>query len=185
MAKHELYLGGPARGNGSRSQFPSVPFDANATVFKEMRPAAHKGPSQYALTRTLDFGNDHALQEYVRNNAIAAADVLNLQVIPKDVLLYGLFVNVENPVAGVSLTFALDDGTIFATAVDCSVAGTMFVPPGGAAWITDGAADLGTAEFANVPKMLQATVTAVGAGGFGALRISVSPLMSQLQEGQY
>lgn len=185
MATHELYLGGPARVNGGRSQFPSAPFDADNPVFQKMSPAAHKGPSQYALTRVLDFGQNHGLQDYVRNNAIAAADVLNLQVIPKDCLFYGLFVSVEVPQDGVELTFALDDGTVLGAAVDCSVVNSMFVPAGGAAFVTDGAASLATAEFANIPKMLQATVTAVGVDGFGKLRIAASPLISQLQEGQY
>lgn len=184
MATHELYVGGPGAGGFNRSMYPRPTFTPGAT-FNSISPAAHKGPVQYALTRTLDFGNDHALMEYVRNNAIAAADVLNLQIVPANMLQYGLYVRVETPQAGVTLTFGLNDGTTFATAVDCSVAGSMFVAPNGAAWVTDGAVSLATAEFANVAKMLQATVTAVGAGGFGALRLHASPLLSQLEEGQY
>lgn len=191
MATHEIYVGGPARVNGGRSQFPSAPFDADSAVFQRMSPAVHKGPSQYALTRVLDFGNDHALMDYVRNNAIVQGDVLNIQVIPANTLLYGLHVAVEEPQAGLVLTFGLDDGTQFVTGVApapnvaTDAESSMFAPPGAAAWITDGAASLATAEFANVPKMLQATVATLPAGGFGKLRIAVSPLLSQLKEGQY
>lgn len=192
MATHEIYVGGPGRGTGAygRSQYPAPTFNPAAAAFQAMRVSAHKGPAQFSLGRTLDFKNDHALAEYVRNlneagTPLAAADILNLAVIPANTLQYGLFVEVENPVTGVTLTFTLSDGTAFATAVDAGVAGTMFVPVGGAAWITDGAASLATAEFANVPKMLRATLTALPADGIGDLRVRAEMLISELISGQY
>lgn len=187
MALHELYVGGPGRPGGTfnRSQFPAPTFNAADPAFQEMVAAVHKGPIGTALTRTLDFGNDHALMEYVANNAIVAADDLHIQVVPAHTLLLGLHVEVETPQAGVSLTFTLSDGTTFGGAIDCSTVSSQFTPPNGLAWVTDGAASLATAEFANVVKMLRADVTALGAGGFGRLRISVSPILMHLKEGQY
>lgn len=192
MATHEIYVGGPGRGTGAygRSQYPAPTFNPASAVFKEMRVSAHKGPAQFSLGRTLDFKNDHALAEYMRNlieagTPLAAADILNLSVVPANTLQYGLFVAVENPVAGVTLTFSLSDGTTFGTAVDAGVAGTMFVPHNGIAWISDGAASLATAEFANVPKMLRATLTALPAGGIGDLRVRAEILLSELISGQY
>lgn len=192
MPTYEVYVGGPGRRDYGRSQYPAKAFNQSAAEFKALPIAAHKGPSQYALTRTLDFGNDHALMEFARNQIAAGAplddgDVLGAIIIPKDTLLYGVHVEVENPVTGVTLTLATraPNSLAFGT-VDCSVAGSSFRVVGEAAGgITEGAVNLAVANFANVPRMLDVTLTAVPAGGLGALRVSISPLLSQLKEGQY
>lgn len=191
MAVHELYVGGPGTTGFSRSMYPRPTFNPLSAAFQRMTIAAHKGPSQYALTRVLDFKDSASLKNYVSGNTVAQGDQLNIQVIPKNSVVYGFMVEVETPQAGVSLTFRMNDGTAgaagtaIATAVDCSVAGSKFAVPAGAAWVTDGAVDMSTAHFTNVPKMLQAVVTALGAGGFGALRLSITPLVSRTEEGQY
>lgn len=183
MATHELYLGGPGRFNASRGMFPAAAFDNADPVFQKMPVAAHKGPVCFANTRTLDSTN-HALANYLADNPVAAADVLNLQVVTAASLLLGLRVRVEKPVPGLTLTFGLDDGTTFGTAVDCSVESDGFVAPNGAAWVTDSAVSLATAEFAVLPRMLQATVTAIGAAGLSGLRIHVSPVVIETEQGQ-
>jgi hypothetical protein len=183
MATHELYVGGPGQASISRSMYPRPTFNPALDGFKRMTVAAHKGPTQYAITRTLDAA-DFALAEYLRNNTVAAADVLNLQVIPKSTLLYGVRVRVEKPVAGLTLTFGLSDGSALGAVVDCSVVSDAFVVVGGA-WVTAGAVNLGSANFSNVPRALQATVTAIGAAKLGGARIHISPLVSQTEEGQF
>ena len=195
MPTYEVYVGGPGRRDYGRSQYPAKAFSQSAAEFKAMPIAAHKGPAQYALTRTLDFGNDHALMEFVRNQSAAGAalddgDVLGIIVIPKDTLLYGVHVEVENPVTGVTLALAtrapnsLNFGTI-----DAATAGSSFrvydADTPAPVTVTQGSVDLSQANFANVPRMLDLTLTTVPAGGLGALRISISPLLSQLKEGQY
>lgn len=191
MAVHELYVGGPGSTAGGRSMYPRPAFNPLAAAFLRMTAAVHKGPTQFALTRTLDFSEAASLKNYMSGNTVAQGDQLNLQVIPKNSLVYGFMVNVEKAAPGVSLTFRMNDGTAGAagiaigTAVDCSVEGSKFCVPAGAAWVTDGAADLGTAHFTNVPKMLQAVVTALSGTGFGGLRVSITPLISSTQEGQY
>lgn len=192
MATYEVYVGGPGRRDYSRSQYPAPAFNQASAEFANIPIAAHKGPSQYALTRVLDFGNDHALMEFVRNQIAAGADlasgdVLGALIIPANTLLYGIHVAVETPVAGVTLTLAtraptsLAFGTVdgSAAASDFRIAGTV------AAGVTQGAVNLGVANFANVPRILDVTLTAVPAGGMGNFRIAISPLLSQLKEGQY
>lgn len=60
---------------------------------------------------------------------------------------------------------------------------SKFAVPNGAGWVTHGAATLVTANFSNVPRILRATIITLPATGFGSLRVSVSPLMLQLQTG--
>lgn len=183
MATHELYVGGPGNAKLSRAMYPSATFNPALAAFKKMTVAAHKGPAQFANTRTLD-STDHALAEYLRSNAVVATDVLNLQVITASSLFYALRVRVEKPVAGLSLTFGLSDASALGAAVDCSAVSDEIVVIGGI-WVTAGAVNLGVANFANVPRMLQATVTAIGAAKFSGLRMHITPLVSQLEEGQY
>lgn len=193
MATYEIYVGGPGRGDYSRSQYPAKAFSAADAIFKKLRVAAHKGPTMFALTRTLDFKNDHALAEFVRNQAaagapLAAADKLGSIVIPARTLLFGVYCRVENPVTGVTLTIgtrapnALAFGTIDGgTASD----GSFRVVGEAAGGVTEGAVNLGVANFANVPRILDVTLTAIPVGGLGALRVHISPLISELEEGQY
>lgn len=193
MATYEIFVGGPGRGDTSRSQYPAKAFLYTSALFAKLRAAAHKGPSEYALTRTLDFKNDYALAEFVRNQLAAGAplaqgDVLGSVIIPANYLLKGVFVRVETPVVGLTLTLNTRATSVAAVAfgtVNCAVAGSSYRSPGEAAGgITEGAVT-GGQSFANVPRILDVTLTAVGAAGLGALRIHISPLLSQLEEGQF
>jgi hypothetical protein len=190
MATHELYLGGPSNTNSGQKMFPAAAFNNAIAPFTTMPVAEHKATTVAALTRTLAFGtsqgrpDDPALAEYVRNHTIAAADVLDLIVIPANTLLLGVYCQVENPSGKVgTITFSLDDGTTFGAAVDINAAFSKMVAPGGA-WVSAGAVSLATANFSNVVRMLKATLTTL-ATDFGALRISVSPILIALQQGQY
>ena len=194
MPTYEIYVGGPGRRDYGRSQYPAKAFAADAAEFKAIPIASHKGPVQYALTRTLDFANDHALAEFVRNQLaagapLAAADVLGAIIIPKDTLLYGIHVDVENAVAGVTLGLATRaPNALSFGSVDGGTVGSSFRVAGDygvIAPVTEGPVDLSVANFANVPRILDVTLTAIPAGGLGALRVSISPLISQLKEGQY
>lgn len=199
MATYEIYVGGPGRNDYSRSQYPAKAFSRTSTDFTKLPIAAHKGPSQYALTRTLDFGNDHALMEFVRKQIaagapLAAGDILGAIIIPKDTLLYGVHVEVETAVTGVTLSLATraPNAVAFGTVAGGTVGSSFRVPGEAGAGITEGAVNLGTpvtgvggASFANVPRILDVTLSAVPAGGLGNFRVSISPLLSQLKEGQY
>lgn len=190
MATHELYLGGPANTNSGQKQFPAAAFNNAIAPFTTMPIANNKATMVAALTRTLDFAtsqgrpNDPALAEYVRTHTIAAADVLDLSVIPANTLLLGVYCQVE-VVAGTvgTITFTLDDGTTFGAAVDINAAFSKIAAPNGV-WVAAGAVSLATANFSNVPRMLKATLTTLTTN-FGALRISVSPILVALQQGQY
>lgn len=193
MATYEIYVGGPGRGDYSRSQYPAPAFVQSGATFKKMRVAAHKGPTQFAITRTLDFKNDHALAEFVRNQAaagapLAAGDVLGSIIIPGRYLLYGVYCRVENPVTGVTLTIGtrapnpIAFGTIAGgTAGD----GTFRVAGEAGNGVSEGAVNLAVANFAGLPRILDVTLTAIPAGGIGALRVHISPLVSELEEGQF
>jgi len=117
MTLHELYIGGPANTNSGKKMFPAAAFNNAVAPFTTMPLAQHTETLVAALTRTLDFGtaqgrpNDPALAEYVRTHTIAAGDVLNLIVIPANTLFLGVYCNIENPQAGVGLSFTLDDST--------------------------------------------------------------------------
>lgn len=185
MATHELYLGGGTNNNANRAQFPSPTFNASDAAIKAMRPSAHKGPTQYALTRTLDFDNDPALAHYVANNTIATGDVLNLIVIPANTLVYGVAYWVESPssIASSTLTVKLD-GTAAGTAVALDAAGSGFAAPAAVAWTTAGAASLATATFNTAPTVASGTLAITDEGDLKGLRVHVSVLLSQVFEGQ-
>ncbi|MCA9367815.1 hypothetical protein KC887_06175 [Candidatus Kaiserbacteria bacterium] len=188
MATHQLYVGAGSNPKLSRAAFPAQTFVNTDPAFTGSKPAAHKGPAQLALTRTLDFRDDYALKQYVRDNVITEGDVLNICLIPPRLLLYGVEVNVER--AGPDLdtiTFALSDGTAIGTAAVVSdTVGARFSPPAGAAWVTGGAASLATARYNVAPVMLTATLTVLTADNtFGDLRISVTPLVSVFEGGAY
>jgi hypothetical protein len=200
MATYEVYVGGPGRGDYSRSQYPAKAFSAADATFKKLRVAAHKGPTMFSLTRTLDFKNDHALAEFVRNQAaagapLAAGDKLGSIIIPARTLLFGVYTRVENAVTGVTLTLSTraPNAIAFGTIAGGTADDGIFRVAGEAAnGITEGAVNLGTpatgvgaANFANVPRILDVTLTAIPAGGLGALRVHISPLISELEEGQF
>lgn len=195
MATHQIYIGGPGRGDNSRHQFPNATFSASGAAFKAMVPAAHKGPTQYALTRTLDFGytdgvaNDPALQDWLANATVATGDVLNLVVIPANCLLYGVMINVEKAAnTSNTLTLQLKVGSnFFGSTTDLTTAGSAFAPATttATAAVTSGAIDLSTAVFDKAPTMLAGTLAMTAETDFKDLRLSISPLVSQCQQGQY
>ena len=193
MATHQLWEGGPAVSKLTRSQFPSYTFSASDAKIKALDMSQHYGTPYAVLRRVLDFKNDYALQEYFRNNAVAAADVLNVLLIPKDTLVLGYFVEVENAADGgaLTLTFGTAGGTIIgdtsdaAVAIDATSAVARFSAPNGA-WITaNGAMSLATATAQITPDMVQvtlATKAAAGLAGFGNLRLNVSAMVIQANE---
>ena len=197
MATHELYVGGPARGDNSRSQFPAVTFDAGNAAFGAITPAAHKGPVQYALTRVIDLGydrdawpNDPALRDYVDSHALAANDVLNLVVVPANTLLYGIAVKVETAATGAAASTAVVNlaGTALSTAISLKSTTSGFLPSGGvaAAPVTAGAVDLSAATFSNAPRIVSVTIgVATSWADLANLRLVVSPLLSATEAGQY
>lgn len=186
MATHELYVGGPkASANASRAMYPRPAFVA--ADWANTQPAAHKGPTQYALTRLIDPVDDYAMAEFLRNNVVAAADVLNLQGIPAGSLLYAVEVNVITPEPGLSLTFSLSNAAVLGAAVDMNVAGRILLLPGSATNISaSGAASLENAYWVEDALMLRATVTAAAtAGELGKAKFTVSPLISIFDGGAY
>lgn len=188
MATHELYIGGPPSRNYSQAMFPAVPFNEAAAPFNQIGPASHKGPIGYNLTRLLDFGGtDHALAEFLRENAVAAADVLGVQIIPKNMLLLGFHYRVVNPKAGVTLTPKLRGKAHTFAAIDGSVAGEGFYPASGAAVaaVTEGVASLALAVFDTKPDMLDLTLTAVPADGLAGFAIEITPVVLATNMGGY
>lgn len=195
MATHELYIGGPSRSDGSRHQFPRPTFSDSGAVFKEMVPAAHKGPTQYALTRVLDLGysdgvsNDSALRAYFSNHTVATGDVLDLVVVPANTVLYGVAVNVVAAAGGATTTATVSvGGTAITTAIDLTATGAGFAPvttATAAAPVTSGAVDLSKATFNTAPQMVAITLAFSDVADLNGMRLEVSPLVSACFEGQF
>lgn len=189
MATYEVYVGGPGRSTGAygRSQFPAVPFNASLPVFQEMKVADHKATLVAALTRTLNF-TDHAMLDFLREDGgvtLAQGDKLGIIVMPKDTLLYGVHVEVENPVDGLVVTLSIrGDATNTFAAIDADTAGSSFLVPTGVAAVTNGAVDLSNALFKNVPYIFDLELTTVGAAGFKDLVLNISPLVAELKQGR-
>ena len=187
MATHELYVGGPASNNAGLAMYPRPTFAAAS--WAGLQAAIHKAPATYALSRVIDPVNDYALAKYVRDTAMANADVMNLQVIPDASLLYAVEVDVITPAAGLSLTFSLSDGTVLGAAVSMAAAGKFLLLPGIATNISgtaSAAASLANALWVPQAVCLRATVTAVAtAGKLGGVKFAVTPLLSQFDGGAY
>jgi hypothetical protein len=163
-------------------------FNEAAAPFNQIGVAAHKGPIGAADTRLLDFGgSDHALAEFVRNNTVAQGDKLGVVLIPKNVLLLGFYIKVVNPAAGVTLTPSLRGKAHTYAAIDCSAVSEGFYAASGAAvpLVTEGVLSLALAVYDIKPDMLDMTLTALGAGGFGDLKIVISPVMLSVDTGGY
>lgn len=167
MSNFELYIGGPATRNQSLAMFPAVPFNAAQSPFNKIGVAAHKGPSCFNDKRVLDFSTDRALQEFARNNAVVATDVLGVVLVPRNILFMGFYYKVVKPQAGLTLTPRLRvKGTAY-TAIDCSVVAEGFVAPAGGAIVTQGAVSMAGVLYDNAPDMFDLTVTALPASKFG------------------
>lgn len=189
MATHELYIGGPPTANYSRSMFPAAPFNAASAAFTGIRPAAHKGNTGYSLTRVLDTAQK-AMAEFLRENTVAQGDVLGSVIIPQDVLLKGLFYRLVTPTGTGTTTITpslrgVTGGTLPTIAANGTAGTKGFAKIGGAAWITASGAAEGDDFFIAAPTILDLTLTALPAGGLGALRLVLCPLVTELENGQY
>lgn len=193
MATHELYIGGPATANYSRSMLPSPPFNASQAVFKSIRPAAHKGNTGYALTRVIDTAQK-AMAEYLKTHTVAQGDVIGSILIPQDLIFRGLFYRVDTA-SGTGTTTITPSlrgvtGGTFPTIAGNTAGGKGFAKIGQVAWVSTSAtiepsSDGGTDFFIAAPTIVDLTLTALPAGGLGALRLVVSPLVTDLVSGQY
>jgi hypothetical protein len=193
MATHQLWEGGPAVANYTRSQFPSYTFASADTKLQNIDVSQHYGTPYAVLRRVLDFKNDIGLRDYVRNNTIGATDTLNLILIPKGCLVLGAYFEVERAGDGGAITASLAtaSGAAFGgaagagVAVDLAVAAGRFAAPNGA-WLTaNGAMSLATAQAILVPDMAQlvlATKANAGLAGFGNLRLNYSLMIVQARE---
>lgn len=193
MAIHQLYEGGPANPNLSRTQWPAYPYNAADAKIKAMQISPHYGAPYAVVRRVLDFKNDLALRRYFTDNAVVANDVLNILLIPSKTLMLGAFVEVEAPAdngTAITATFGTAGGMILgntagAVAIDLTVSSAQFSAPNGA-WITaNGPMSLATAQANVTPDMLQVTLASLASAnlaGFGNLRLNVSALLVQANE---
>lgn len=193
MATHEIYVGGPPSANYSRSMFPAPPFSAGSAVFQGIRPAAHKGNTGYALTRVLDTAQA-AMAEFLRENTVAQGDVLGSILIPQNVLFKGVFWLLESPTGTGTTTITpslrgVTGGTLPTIAANGAAGTKGFAKLGSTAWKTTSASvegeNNGNDFFIAAPTILDLTLTALPAGGLGALRLTLSPLVTELLSGQY
>lgn len=187
MITRELYLGGPATSNASRAMLPAPTFSANSAVFKAMRPSLHKGGF---LNRVLDFRDDKALANYVAEQAAAGTpittnDVLGVLVVPQNIILRGMFYEVERAGnASLVLTPKLRVLTTAQPAITASALGKGAGVPGDGAWIAANGAMAGDPFAMVTPDMLDLTVTAIGEG-LGELRLNIGIFFDDLTAGQY
>lgn len=194
MATYELYVGGPGGGNnGTRSQFPSAPFNPDSDAFINSAVAAHKGPVGFNLTRVLDFGstgafsssNSFGLADFVRKNPLVQGDKLGIIFVPPAHLLLGVAWEVESPMAAGSVDLSIrGDATNTFAAIDTSVVGNGFLVPGAAASVSNGAVDLSKAVYKNVPYIFDLELTDITPGPLTGLRIKISPLIMKLHSGE-
>lgn len=202
MARHELYVGGPARAGGSgtfnRSQFPSAPFVHTEDAFQKIMVAAHKAPAVFDLNRVLDFGvvgsmapsNSYGLADYVSKNAIVEDDTLGIIVVPKNHLLLGIGWKVDNPLANASCTVTPIIRTwagapalpAFAT-IDISEVGSGFCEVGGAN--IEGGEVVMTGFFADQPYIIDLELTELGTDPvLSQLRLELSAIVLKLHAGE-
>jgi hypothetical protein len=194
MATHELWDGGPAVANYNRSQYPSFTYNAANATIKKLDVAQHHGTPYAMLRKVLDFKYDVGLQDYFRNNAVTAADLLNVLLLPAGCLLLGTYVEVERASGTGATSLAAKFGTAGgivlgntagAVEVDLNAAASMFSAPNGA-WITaNGAMSLATAYALVTPDMVQlnlSTMTTHSLAGFGDLRLNVTAMIAQASE---
>lgn len=193
MATHEIYIGGPPTANYSRSMFPAAPFSASSPAFTGIRPAAHKGNTGYSLTRVLDTAQK-AMAEFLRENTVAQGDVLGSVIIPQDVLFKGLFYRLVTPSGTGTTTITpslrgVSGGTFPVIAGNGTAGAKGFAKIGSTAWKSTSVAvegtDNGNDFFIAAPTILDLTLTALPAGGLGALRLVLCPLVTELENGQY
>jgi hypothetical protein len=202
MATHELYIGGPPTSNYSRSMFPAPPFNAGAQWALDLKPSAHKGPVDYSLGRVFQPGtgannapgnaNDFALQEFIRNNVVAQADVLGMILVPQNCIFHGVFYNNKAAVgAAMVLTPSLRGvaGGTFPT-INGNAVAKGFGKVGSTAWQAasgsiEDAAD-GTAFFIAAPTILDLTLTTLTAeADLLDLSLEIIPIITMLQTGRY
>lgn len=183
MALYELYIGGPSTANAGRSMFPAVAFDEAAKPFTQISMAAHKGPIGFADKRCMDFGADHALQEFVRKTPAAQGDIIGACIIPKNNLFMGFYYKVVTPQAGLTLTPRLRGKATAFTAINCATVAEGFVEPGGGAIITEGPVTMDGVQYDNKPDILDFTLTAFPAGGFGRLKLIITPILLTVDQG--
>jgi hypothetical protein len=184
MSTRELYVGGGQTTNVDRSIFPAPAFSNTDPNQLALKPAAHKGPASFGLTRALDFQWESALKQYVNAQAaagtpIAQGDIIGAQVIPPNVLLLGLFVRVVRPQLGVTFTPSTRNGGLTWPAVNCdNVIVGQFAVPNGSTWITGQAGEVTAVNVTNAGSGYTSApaVTLTGGAGSGATAVaSLSP----------
>lgn len=183
MAIHEIYIGGAPTANYSRAMLPAPPFNANSGSAQALKVAAHKGPTSYGLTRDINTA-DYSLAEFLRENTVAEGDVLGSILIPKDILVKGVYFEVMNP-AGEALVITPQlRGVAAATlpTIDGNVAGKGFAMLGGSEWVDETAAVDGDAFFIAEPTVLDLVLTTYTT--LGALHLTITPLVDTLYHGR-
>lgn len=195
MATHEIYIGGPASANYSRAMFPAPAFNAAGAAFLAVTPSAHKGPVGYQLGRVLDFREDKALQEYVRNAAIVQGDVLGSILIPRNCRLRGMFYHVEREAqtaTGAAVVVTITPGLRGGGAFPAIAAGTLdargYAQVDQAAWTASNAViDVTDGDWwIHTPTVLDLTLTALTAEvDLTNLRLVLVPHVEFMATGQY
>lgn len=195
MATFEIYVGGPSTRNFSRAQFPAPPFNASATAFTSIRPAAHKGNTGYSLTRVLDTANK-AFAEFLRENEVVQGDVLGSIIIPQDVVFKGMFYRLESPTGTGTTTITpslrgVTGGTFPTIAADGDAGSKGMAKVGDSAWVDTSAAIGGGGDgsgsdfFIAEPTIVDLTLTAMPDEGLGDMRLVLAPIVTELVSGQY
>lgn len=202
MATHEIYVGGPPTANYSRAMYPAAPFNAAAQWALDMKPSAHKGPTDYQLGRVIQPGtgannapgnaNDFALQEFIRNNTVAQGDVLGCILVPPNCIFRGVFYNNKAAVgAAMVLTPSLRSvaGGTFPT-INGNAVAKGFGKVGASAWqaATGSLADAadGTEFVIMTPTILDLTLTTLTAeADLLDLNLEIVPIITMLQTGRY
>lgn len=180
----ELYLGGGPTANINRSAFPAPAFSATDPVQLVSKPAAHKGPISFGLTRVLDFQNDSSLSAYVAaqlaaGTPIVAGDKLSLAVIPPGQIFVGITVQVIQAASGaLPLTPSTRVGGLTFPAIAAGTAGLLqFAAPAATVYVTAGPALLANSTFNTAPDVLDLLVGTLPAGGIGKLILAVTPIL--------
>lgn len=191
MATFEIYVGGPPSANYSRSMLPAPPFNPAGAAFLAMTPAAHKGPTGYGLTRVIDV-EQHAMAEFLRENTLAQGDILGSIIIPQNVILKGFFYEVQRAQGTATTTITpslrgVTGGTL--PVIAANTAGKGYAKTGATAWTSTNASlgdeTDGADFFIATPTILDLTLTVLPASGLGALRLLITPMVENLDHGQY
>lgn len=162
MATYEIYQGGSRQQNNNFAMFPAAPFVASTGV----DPVVKQLPAAFFISRTLNLGQDTALQDYAAQlsaagTAIVSADEFGMLVIPTSFLAVGFYWSVNAINAGGTFSVDTRGGVTLLTTTSTGTLASGYVP-----WPS-------APQYYTTSDIIDMTLPTVPAGGLGSLSVTV------------